>query len=93
MAATMVPSRGITSQPSMSMNRMRAETIPSGSGIWVEDEERVWMLAEVVQQDNTLLTIRRKRTGEVMEIDLVRWVCAEPTVCTISGRKSEEPKI
>ncbi len=51
---------------------LTAETIPVGSQIWVDDEEQVWMLAEVVRQENTSLTVRRKATGEELEIDLVR---------------------
>lgn len=56
----------------MSINRIRADTIPAGSTIWTEDDEDVWMMAEVVRQENTLLTVKRKRTGEEVEIDLVR---------------------
>lgn len=57
------------------MNLIRADTIPPGSEIWTEDEtddgEEVWMLAQVVRQENTLLTVRKKQTGEELEIDLV----------------------
>lgn len=74
-----VPARGITSQPSVSMSLLRADTIAAGSEIWAEDEgdggEDVWMLAEVVRQENTLLTVRKKETGEELEIDLVGSVC------------------
>lgn len=53
---------------------LQADTIPVGSEIWTDDEEgnRVWIQAEVVGQENTSLTIRRKSTGEELEIDLVR---------------------
>lgn len=72
-----VPARGIVSQPSVSMNLIRADTIPVGSEIWAEDEadggEEVWMLAQVVRQENTLLTVRKKKTGEELEIDLVSY--------------------
>lgn len=54
---------------------LTAETIPVGSEIWVDDEEQVWMLAEVIRQENTSLTVRRKGTGEEVEIDLVRGTC------------------
>lgn len=70
------PRRGIVSQPSVSMKLLRAQTIEAGSEIWAEDEsdggEEVWMLAQVLRQDNTLLTVRKKETGEELEIDLVR---------------------
>lgn len=72
MSPNMAPARGITSQPSMSAKLMRAEIIPRGRSIWVEDEEDVWVLAEVVRQQDTLLTVRRKKTGDELEIDLVR---------------------
>lgn len=69
------PKRGIVSQPSVSMKLLRAQTIEAGSEIWAEDEsdggEEVWMLAQVLRQDNTLLTVRKKKTGEELEIDLV----------------------
>lgn len=62
-------------QASVSMNLIRADTMPPGSEIWTEDEtedgEEVWMLAQVVRQENTLLTVRKKKTGEELEIDLV----------------------
>lgn len=48
------------------------DTMLRGSMIWVDDLEEVWVLAEVVNQRNTLLTVRRKKTREVLEIDLVR---------------------
>lgn len=56
----------------MSGSLLQAETIPVGNEIWVDDDDQVWMLAEVVRQENTSLTVRRKATGEELEIDLVR---------------------
>lgn len=50
----------------------RAGTVPIGSGIWAEDEEQVWTLAEVIRQESTRLTVRSKKTGEELQIDLVR---------------------
>lgn len=52
---------------------LQAATIPVGSEIWTDDEDgdQVWMQAEVIRQENTSLTIRRKSTGEELEIDLV----------------------
>ena len=61
---------GMKSQSS-SMNLMRADTIPRGEDIWIEDDELVWALATVLRQENTQLMVRRKRTGEEDEIDLV----------------------
>lgn len=66
----MVPRQGLVSQASVSMDLIRADTIPNGSKVWVEDTEQVWILVEVVRQDNTMLTVRRK-TGEEVELDLV----------------------
>lgn len=55
---------------------MRAETIAVGSDIWTDDEEgEVWTIAEVVHQENTMLTVRYKSTGEEHNIDLVRHKC------------------
>ena len=58
------------------MNLLRADTMPSCTEIWAEDEadggDEVWMLAEVLRQDNTMLTVRKKKTGEELAIDLVR---------------------
>ena len=50
----------------------RTGSIPIGSRIWAEDEEQVWILAEVVRQESTRLTVRNKKTGEELLIDLVR---------------------
>lgn len=58
----------------MSMNLIRADTIPAGSEVWAENDEHVWMLAEVVRQENTLVTVRQKSTGQEVEIDLVRYL-------------------
>lgn len=84
MAPEGAPQRGIVSQPSVSMKLLRALPIETGSEIWAEDEadggEEVWMLAQVLRQDNTLLTVRNKKTGEELEIDLVS-MCG----VTISG--------
>eukprot|EP00903_Cladosiphon_okamuranus_P011132 g10508.t1 len=51
---------------------LQADTIPVGSEIWTDDEDgyQVWIQARVVRQENTSLTIRRKDTGEELEIDL-----------------------
>lgn len=38
----------------------------------MEDQEDVWVLAEVLRQQDTLLTVRRKKTGDELEIDMVR---------------------
>eukprot|EP00752_Nemacystus_decipiens_P009414 g8417.t1 len=74
MSPDVAPQRGIVSQPSVSMKLLRAQPIEAGSEIWAEDEsdggEEVWMLAQVLRQDNTQLTVRKKKTGEELEIDL-----------------------
>lgn len=67
-----VPVRGITSQPSVSMQLMRADTVPRGSHVWVEDDKLVWVLAEVVRQENTILTVREMSSGRQRDVDLVR---------------------
>lgn len=83
MSPDVAPQRGIVSQPSVSMKLLRAQTIEAGSEIWAEDEtdggEEVWMLVQVLRQDNTLLMVRKKKTGEELEIDLVR-MCGVTTV-------------
>lgn len=50
----------------------RAGTVPIGSGVWAEDEAQVWILAEVMRQESTRLTVRNKKTGAELQIDLVR---------------------
>lgn len=54
---------------------LQADTIPVGSEIWADDEDgdQVWIQAEVIRQENTSLTIRRRSTGLELEIDLVRF--------------------
>ena len=56
---------------SVSSRLMQAEQMPAGEEIWVEDDKDVWVLASLVTQRNTILTVRRKDTGETVEIDLV----------------------
>lgn len=65
------PARGIVSQPSMSASFILADKRPVGSMIWTEHGQKIWVLAKVVSQANTLLMVRRE-TGEQVEIDLVR---------------------
>eukprot|EP00904_Undaria_pinnatifida_P007215 jgi/Undpi1/3623/HiC_scaffold_16.g06993.m1 len=55
---------------SVSSRLMQAEQMPAGEEIWVEDDKDVWVLASLVTQRNTILTVRRKDTGETVEIDL-----------------------
>lgn len=69
------PARGIIGQQSMSSLMMRAEKKPVGSLVWVEDSKDVWVRVQVVNQDNTMLTIRHTKTGIEDEIDLVREAC------------------
>lgn len=38
----------------------------------MEDPQKVWALASLVSQQNTILKVRRKDTGELVDIDLVR---------------------
>lgn len=64
------PPRGIVS--SMSKKAFRADKRPDGSLVWTEDPDKMWLLVEVLSQDNTLLRVRNKATGETQEIDLVR---------------------
>lgn len=56
---------------SLSTHLVLANKYEVGSDVWMDDEARVWVQAEVLKQDNTLLTLRRKDTGETVEIDLV----------------------
>ncbi|CAM9467577.1 unnamed protein product, partial [Ectocarpus fasciculatus] len=53
---------------SLSTQVMRARCFTGDT--WVDDDVEVWILAEVVHQDNTLLTVRRKSNGEDIEVDL-----------------------
>lgn len=62
--STMALSRSLSTQV------MRARCFTGDT--WVDDDVEVWILAEVVRQDNTLLTVRRKSNGEDIEVDLVR---------------------
>ena len=57
---------------SLSTHLVRADTYPVGSEIWTNDEGEIWVLAEVISQENTILTVRWKSTGKRLEIDLVR---------------------
>ncbi|CAM9971674.1 unnamed protein product [Pylaiella littoralis] len=62
------PARGI--KASMSTRAFRAESRPDGSLVWTEDTVSMWVLVEVIAQDNTLLRVRNKKTGSELEIDL-----------------------
>lgn len=70
---------------------MRAETYPVGSEIWTNDEGEMWVLAEVISQENTILTVRRKSiSGERLEIDLVRREKPTPVTHTTHKRPQRE---
>lgn len=47
----------------------------AGEELWVEDPKVVWALASLVSQQNTILKVRRKDTGDLVDIDLVRARC------------------
>lgn len=51
---------------------MHVKSIEPGSLIWTQDELDVWVLARVLRQEKTLLTVSVQKTGEEREIDLVR---------------------
>ena len=72
------PMRGMSLQRSVSSRLMQADQMPQGEELWVEDDRDVWVLASLVKQQNTILTVRRKDTGETIEIDLV----SENGTCT-----------
>lgn len=63
--------RGLSLQRSISSRIMHADFMPTGEEIWIEDEKEVWVLASLVEQENTMLKVRRKDTGVIVEIDLV----------------------
>lgn len=71
------PRRGLSLQRSVSARLMQAKQMPRGEEIWVEDEKAVWVLAELVEQQNTILKVRRKDTGQALEIDLVSLLHSE----------------
>ena len=64
-------------------------TVPIGSGLWVEDEEQVWALAEVVRRESTtLITARKKETGKELQIDLVRVIMIVMQMACLRGRNA-----
>lgn len=66
------PPRGLALQRSVSTRLMQADQLPAGEEMWVEDAKEVWVLAGLVSQHNTILKVRRKDTGALLDIDLVR---------------------
>lgn len=60
----------------MSSLVMHAEKMNSGSLVWKEHSQKVWVLVEVLSQENTMLRVRHKATREEEEVDLVRHVMA-----------------
>lgn len=68
---SMPPIRGLALQRSMSTKVMVADVIPPGKEIWVDNDKEVWVLTDLLSQQNTVLKVRRKDTGEVLDVDLV----------------------
>ena len=66
---------GQHAERSLSTLLVRADTYRAGSEVWMDDEAHVWVQAEVLKQENTLLTLRRKDSGETVEIDVVGVKC------------------
>lgn len=66
-----MPPRRLALQRSMSARVMVADELPQDKDMWVENEAKVWVLTDLISQQNTQLKVRRKDTGEVLEIDLV----------------------
>lgn len=69
----MPPARGLALQRSISARVMVADQLPQDKDMWVENEAEVWVLTDLISQQNTQLKVRRKNTGEVLEIDLVSY--------------------
>lgn len=73
----------------MVLAREGTVTVPIGSGVWVEDEEQVWALAEVVRRESaTLITARNMETGKELQIDLVRVIMIVMQVACLRGRNA-----
>ena len=60
-----------TEEPVASQRLIRADKIPKGRVIWIEDDDEVWQEAEVIEQNNTLLTCKHRGNGSTVEVDLV----------------------
>lgn len=71
MPPNMLPPRGLALQRSVSSRLISVNQMHEGEQIWIEDEHDVWVLADLLSQENTMLTVRRKDTRVVEEIDLV----------------------
>lgn len=65
------PTRSVALRRSVSSQLLRAEQLPVGGEIWIENEVTVWALAVLDEQDNTMLKVRRRDTGKMVEVDLV----------------------
>lgn len=65
--------RGLRMHRSVSSRLIQVERIPAGEELWIEDKLEVWVLSTLVEQSNTILKVRRKDTGELLEIDLVSY--------------------
>ncbi|CAM9355556.1 unnamed protein product [Discosporangium mesarthrocarpum] len=56
--------------PTASSRLMKAEKFQTGMKVWTDDEEEVWISVEVVKQESTVVTVKNRSTGEVLDIDL-----------------------
>jgi len=57
-----------TRTPSMLL--MTSHEVGCGSEVWVEDHNTIWTKAEIIKENNSILTIRKLNTGEEFTIDL-----------------------
>lgn len=79
----MPPPRSLALQRSVSSRLMSADQMRSGEEVWVEDQSEVWVLTDLLHQQNTLLRVRRKDTGLQMEVDMVR-IC-DPSIVGVEN--------
>lgn len=61
-------------QRPVSARLLQFEKLVPEEELWVEDENETWVLAVLVEQQNTILKVQRKDTGEVLQVDLVSCV-------------------
>ena len=57
-----------TRTPSMLL--MSSHEVSCGSEVWIEDPDTVWTKAEIIKEENNILSIRKLVSGEEFTIDL-----------------------
>lgn len=62
--------KSLKDERTLSQRFIRAPIFDTSQFVWIEEEEKVWVLCTILKQDNTILRVQDVDTGNVYQIDI-----------------------